>query len=112
MDLSTRYLGLTLAHPLIPRASPLPTDLDIVMRLEDAGAPGIGMPSLYALLEDGPGYLARLRDDLARWLDRHGHESVGEIRGCMSLAWSSAAGTFERGNYVRMLQAGAWPAVH
>ena len=37
VDLSTRYLGLTLAHPLVPGASPLCDDLDMVRRLEDAG---------------------------------------------------------------------------
>jgi dihydroorotate dehydrogenase (fumarate) len=65
-----------------------------------------------ALLKHGPGYLARLRDDLAGWLDVHGYESVKAIRGCMSLAQSPTAEMFERGNYVRILQAGAWPAAH
>ncbi len=39
MDLSTTYLGLTLANPLIAGASPLVDDLDTVRQLEDAGAP-------------------------------------------------------------------------
>ncbi len=47
MDLSTTYLGLKLAHPLMPGASPLATDLDAVRRLEDAGAAAIVMPSLF-----------------------------------------------------------------
>src|SRR5215510_2497823 len=47
MDLTTRYLGLVLPHPLIPGASPLTNDLDAVSRLEDAGAPAIVMPSLF-----------------------------------------------------------------
>ncbi len=38
MDLRTTYLGLPLAHPLMPGASPLVDDLDTVKRLEDAGA--------------------------------------------------------------------------
>ena len=36
MDLTTVYLGLTLAHPLVAGASPLSDDLDGVKRLEDA----------------------------------------------------------------------------
>jgi dihydroorotate dehydrogenase (fumarate) len=47
MDLSTKYLGFTLPHPLMAGASPLATDLDSVKRLEDAGAAAIVMPSLF-----------------------------------------------------------------
>jgi dihydroorotate dehydrogenase (fumarate) len=47
MDLTTRYLGLRLAHPIMPGASPLVDDLGMVRRLEDAGAPAIVMPSLF-----------------------------------------------------------------
>jgi len=47
MDLSTTYLGLPLAHPLMPGASPLVDDLDQVRRLEDAGAAAIVMHSLF-----------------------------------------------------------------
>ena len=47
MDLSTKYLGIDLPHPLMPGASPLAYDLDTVKRLEDAGAAAIVMPSLF-----------------------------------------------------------------
>ena len=47
MKLRTRYLGLDLAHPFMPGASPLVDDLDTVMRLEDAGASAIVMHSLF-----------------------------------------------------------------
>jgi dihydroorotate dehydrogenase (fumarate) len=47
MDLTTRYLGLTLPHPFMPGASPLTEDLDMVARLEDAGAAAIVMHSLF-----------------------------------------------------------------
>jgi dihydroorotate dehydrogenase (fumarate) len=47
MDLATRYLGLTLAHPFMSGASPLADDLDMVVRLEDAGAAAIVLPSLF-----------------------------------------------------------------
>jgi dihydroorotate dehydrogenase (fumarate) len=47
MDLSTRYLGFTLPHPLIPGASPLADEIDGVRRLEDAGAPLIVLRSLF-----------------------------------------------------------------
>jgi dihydroorotate dehydrogenase (fumarate) len=47
VDLSVDYLGLRLAHPLMPGASPLVDDLDTVRRLEDAGAAAIVMHSLF-----------------------------------------------------------------
>jgi dihydroorotate dehydrogenase (fumarate) len=47
MDLSTTYLGLKLPHPLMPGASPLVDDLDVVRRLEDAGAAALVMHSLF-----------------------------------------------------------------
>lgn len=47
MDLSTRYLGLTLPHPLMVGACPIVDDLDLVRRAEDAGAAAIVMHSLF-----------------------------------------------------------------
>ncbi len=47
MDLSTRYLGLTLAHPFIAGASPLSDDLDSIKRLEDGGAAAIVLRSIF-----------------------------------------------------------------
>jgi len=47
MDLSTNYLGLTLAHPFMVGASPLADDLDGARRLEDGGAAAIVLHSLF-----------------------------------------------------------------
>ena len=47
MDLRTRYLGLALPHPFVCGASPLSGDLDMVLRMEDAGAAAIVMHSLF-----------------------------------------------------------------
>ena len=47
MDLSTKYLGFELPHPLMPGSSPLADDLDTVRRLEDAGAAAIVLRSLF-----------------------------------------------------------------
>jgi dihydroorotate dehydrogenase (fumarate) len=46
-DLRTRYLGLELANPLVPSASPLGSDLEMLKRLEDAGAAAVVLPSLF-----------------------------------------------------------------
>jgi dihydroorotate dehydrogenase (fumarate) len=71
MDLSTTYLGLKLAHPILPGASPLADDLDTVRRLEDAGAPAIVLRSLFAE------QIAREQLSAFIHLDRHG-ESFAE----------------------------------
>jgi len=47
MDLTTTYLGLRLANPIVPGASPLGDEVDTVRRLEDAGAPAIVLRSLF-----------------------------------------------------------------
>jgi dihydroorotate dehydrogenase (fumarate) len=47
VDLTTAYLGLKLAHPLVPGACPLTAELDSILRLEDAGAPAIVLYSLF-----------------------------------------------------------------
>lgn len=47
MDLTTQYLGLELAHPVVPSASPLTGDIDHVLALVEAGAPAVVLPSLF-----------------------------------------------------------------
>lgn len=47
MDLTTTYLGLQLQNPLVPSASPLSRSLDMIRRLEDAGAAAVVMYSLF-----------------------------------------------------------------
>ncbi len=46
-DLSCNYLGLQLKNPLLPSASPLSKHLDSARHLEDAGAAGLVMYSLF-----------------------------------------------------------------
>ncbi|MEY6432943.1 dihydroorotate dehydrogenase-like protein [Thioalkalicoccus limnaeus] len=47
MDLTTKYLGLTIKSPLVPSASPLSRNLDMAKELEDAGAGALIMWSLF-----------------------------------------------------------------
>ncbi len=49
MELSTRYLGMTLSNPLVASASPLSKTVDGVRRLADAG---VGAVVLYSLFEE------------------------------------------------------------
>jgi dihydroorotate dehydrogenase (fumarate) len=47
IDLSTTYLGLTLASPLVASSSPLCESLDNLRRMEDAGAAAVVLHSLF-----------------------------------------------------------------
>lgn len=49
MDLSTKYLGMTLKSPLVASASPLSEDINSIKKLEAAG---IGAVVLYSLFEE------------------------------------------------------------
>lgn len=47
MDLSTTYMGLKLKNPIVPSASPLSRTVDMVKKLEDAGASAVIVYSLF-----------------------------------------------------------------
>jgi dihydroorotate dehydrogenase (fumarate) len=47
MDLTTRYLGLELKHPITVGACPLGTEIDTIKALEAAGAAAVVLPSLF-----------------------------------------------------------------
>jgi dihydroorotate dehydrogenase (fumarate) len=47
MNLTTRYMGLELKHPVVASASPLSESLDGIRRLEDGGAAAVVMHSLF-----------------------------------------------------------------
>ncbi len=47
MDLTTKYMGLTLKHPVVPSASPIVQHLGSIRKLEDAGAAAITMYSIF-----------------------------------------------------------------
>ena len=47
VDLRTSYLGIELANPIVPSASPLGQRIDTLRRLQDAGAAAVVLPSLF-----------------------------------------------------------------
>lgn len=47
MELTTRYLGLSLSNPLIASASPLNLEIGNIRALEDNGAAAVVLPSLF-----------------------------------------------------------------
>jgi dihydroorotate dehydrogenase (fumarate) len=71
MNLTTNYLGLLLKNPIVASSSPLSRNVDSIRRLEDAGAAGVVM---YSLFEEQIGFDSY-------YLDYHltqGIESYGE----------------------------------
>ncbi len=46
-DLRTRYLGLDLANPIVPSASPIGQRIDTLIRAQEAGAAAVVLPSLF-----------------------------------------------------------------
>lgn len=47
MDMQTKYMGLTLKHPIVASSSPLSHTVDSIKQLEDAGAAAVVMYSLF-----------------------------------------------------------------
>lgn len=68
IDLSTHYLGLPLKNPLIASSCPLTSHIDSVKRLEDCGASGVVLPSLFE--EE----LINEQQHMARFMD---HQDIG-----------------------------------
>jgi dihydroorotate dehydrogenase (fumarate) len=97
MDLSTRYLGLTLRNPLVASASPLSNTVDGVRRLADVG---VGAVVLYSLFEE---QVRREADEDAR-LAKAGSDSFGE-----SLSYFPTTASEDVGprRYLRLLERAA-----
>jgi dihydroorotate dehydrogenase (fumarate) len=67
-----------------------------------AGAHAVQMVS--GLIARGPGYLGVVRDEIARWLESHGYDSLAQAQGSMSLKRCPDPGALERANYMKILQ--------
>jgi dihydroorotate dehydrogenase (fumarate) len=97
MDLSTRYLGLDLAHPFMPGASPL-DDPDMVPRLEDAGASAIVMHSLFEEeIADYARATDRYLEQLLRIKRRVRIPVIASLNGTTAAGWLRYALLIQRG---------------
>ncbi len=56
-----------------------------------------------ALLRHGPDYLTAMRRGLEQWLDWSGADSLGAVRGCLSLKTTGDPSAFERAHYIKAL---------
>ncbi len=68
-----------------------------------AGADAVQIVS--ALIAHGPDRLRQIRAGFERWAEDHGYSSFAGMRGRVSVAAGADPAAFERGNYVRLLQA-------
>ena len=57
-----------------------------------------------ALLRRGPMELARVRQDVERWMEEHEYASLAQLRGSMSLAACPDPAAYQRANYMLLLQ--------
>lgn len=67
-----------------------------------AGADAVMTTS--ALLRNGVGHLATLLDGTRIWMEKHGYDSVSQLKGSMSQQKVADPSAFERGNYIKILQ--------
>ena len=77
------------------------TGLDAVKAVM-AGADGLQVVS--AVLRKGPSEITRIVKEMSAWMEDHEYESVGQMRGSMSLQRCPDPAAFERANYTRILQ--------
>jgi dihydroorotate dehydrogenase (fumarate) len=98
MNLRTRYLGLDLLNPFVIGASPLDDDIDMVMRLEDAGAAAIVMHSLFEedIAQYGPATEAYL-DRLLQIKRRVRLPVIASLNGTTAAGWLRYASLIEHG---------------
>jgi dihydroorotate dehydrogenase (fumarate) len=71
------------------------------VRMFMAGAAVVMLCS--ALLRNGVSHVSKLGAELGTWLDEHGHGSLDDIRGVMSLARCENPSDFKRAGYAKVL---------
>jgi dihydroorotate dehydrogenase (fumarate) len=79
-----------------------------VVKVLLAGADVAMMTS--ALLRNGPDHLRPLGVRLADWMDRHGYETVDQLRGQLSQRSVPDPAAFERANYIKTLASRTAPS--
>jgi len=57
-----------------------------------------------ALLKNGISHLAKVRDEMTKWMERHKYDSIEQIKGKMSQKSVAEPAAFERANYMKVLK--------
>jgi dihydroorotate dehydrogenase (fumarate) len=73
-----------------------------VLKAMMAGARVAMMTS--ALMKHGIEHLGSVRDQLVRWMEEHGYESIRQMQGSMSYRAVTDPAPFERANYMKVLR--------
>ena len=94
MDLTTRYLGLTLRNPIVAGAGPLTGDLDTLRQLQHLGAGAVVLPSIF---EEQIEQEQRLLDQLVE----SGTDSYGEA---LTYFPARTAETLDPGRYLDLVR--------
>jgi dihydroorotate dehydrogenase (fumarate) len=81
-----------------------------VLKAMMAGARVAMMTS--ALLQNGIGYLSRVRADVIDWMDVHEYASIAQMQGSMSYRSVAEPAAFERANYMKVLSSYALRTGH
>lgn len=102
LPLRLRWLGVLFGrYPLSLAASGGITTATEAIKAIMAGADAVQMVS--ALLLNGPEYLTTVRRRVEHWLDENEYESLGELRGSMSLHRCPQPLAYQRANYMKTL---------
>lgn len=96
MDLTTRYLGLELKHPVMASASPLTRDMDGIRRLMEAGAAAIVVASVFEEQINADRSILEKRLETLRQASQQGDIPViGSLNGETLGGWVSFASQLE-----------------
>jgi dihydroorotate dehydrogenase (fumarate) len=96
MDLSTRYMGFELRHPVVASPSPLTRDIDGIRRLVDAGAAAIVMASVFEQqVAADSGVLKERLETLRQASKRGGVPIIASLNGETLTGWVDFAKRLE-----------------
>jgi dihydroorotate dehydrogenase (fumarate) len=96
MDLSTRYMGFELRHPVVASPSPLTRDIDGIRRLVDAGAAAIVMASVFEQqVAADSGVLKERLETLRQASKRGGIPIIASLNGETLTGWVDFAKRLE-----------------
>jgi len=56
-----------------------------------------------AILKNGIQHIAKVKDDMVKWMDEHKYDSISQMQGSMSQKSVAEPTAFERANYMKML---------
>ncbi len=104
LNLRLRWLAILSGkvRPSLAVSGGVHTGLDAVKAIM-TGAHAVQMVS--ALLQNGPEHLASVLEEMTTWLEDHDYESVQQMQGSMNLERCPDRKSYERANYMHILQA-------